>query len=136
MQSNSFLSNQATQGNSSLDERIIIILREFSAPPHLSGYKYVQSAIKIAYGDVSILGRVCKSLYPAVAELHDTTSSRVERSIRTFIGAICNKKDNFVMPPRFCGYMENLKRAKMEPREFIALIVDELFLVERREIKC
>jgi two-component system, response regulator, stage 0 sporulation protein A len=71
------------------------------------GFGYLIDAIVLAAENPEILDAVCKELYPAVAELHNTTASRVERAIRHAIetsnaGKITNSefiaraKDKFV----------------------------------------
>jgi|WetSurMetagenome_2_1015567.scaffolds.fasta_scaffold788080_2 two-component system, response regulator, stage 0 sporulation protein A len=71
------------------------------------GFGYLIDAIVLSAENPEILDAVCKELYPAVAELHNTTASRVERAIRHAIetsnaGKITNSefiaraKDNFI----------------------------------------
>ncbi|MDL2205622.1 response regulator [Eubacteriales bacterium OttesenSCG-928-N13] len=47
-----------------------------------SGGRYLHTAVKLAGSMDSLNGRITKELYPAVAQLHDTDASRVERAIR------------------------------------------------------
>lgn len=55
-------------------------------PPHLSGFRYLQTAIIICYKDVDKLSMVTKILYPEVSKAHKLSDWRcVERSIRAAI---------------------------------------------------
>lgn len=46
------------------------------------GYQYTLAGIQMVLNDNSVLKGITKVLYPAVAETHGTTPSRVERAIR------------------------------------------------------
>jgi hypothetical protein len=51
-------------------------------PAHTKGYTYIREAVEMCVANGDYLNRLTKSLYPAVAEMFGTTSSRVERAIR------------------------------------------------------
>lgn len=55
--------------------------------PNLRGFRYLGSAIEI-YADHKGQISITKELYPAVAELHNTTGIRVERAIRNAISKL------------------------------------------------
>lgn len=50
--------------------------------PSILGYGYLKTAISIAIKDTTCWRLFTKSLYPAVAERHATTPSRVQRAMR------------------------------------------------------
>lgn len=60
----------------------ISILRKLEIPQHLSGYPYIKTAVRLLVGKPDFIRRVTRELYPAIANEHNTTSARVERSIR------------------------------------------------------
>ncbi|CCO08244.1 sporulation initiation factor Spo0A C-terminal domain-containing protein [Desulforamulus hydrothermalis] len=64
------------------DQQISQFLRELGTPMHVKGFGYLKTAIKLLQENESLLFAVTKELYPAIAKLHDTTPSRVERAIR------------------------------------------------------
>ena len=65
-----------------LELEVIKALRELEVPVHLKGYGYIKSALKCMQKDPQVIYHMTKELYPAVAKLHDTTHTRVERGIR------------------------------------------------------
>lgn len=62
-------------------EKLILSL---GAMPNLRGFRYLGDAIDIYAGHKGPVS-ITKELYPAVAELHNTTDRRVERCIRHVI---------------------------------------------------
>jgi len=65
-----------------LDLEVISALRELEVPVHLLGYEYIKTALNVLRTDPSTIHRIIKELYPAIAGIHNTKSSRVERGIR------------------------------------------------------
>lgn len=63
-------------------KKISAMLDEMGTPSSLAGYAYIRDAVVAAVHDPFILGEMTLELYPTVADLHKTTISRVERSIR------------------------------------------------------
>ncbi len=51
----------------------------------LIGSQYIHDAVTIALKDFETVERITKLMYPAIAKMHGTTSSRVERAIRVAI---------------------------------------------------
>lgn len=51
----------------------------------LSGFDYLVTAVALAIKDERYTKNLCEKLYPKVAELHETSASCVERSIRNTI---------------------------------------------------
>ena len=58
------------------------IMRQIGVPAHIKGYHYLRTAIHLCIDDREMLSSVTKILYPTVAKMYKTTSSRVERAIR------------------------------------------------------
>ena len=63
-------------------EKIKYALRTLGVPQHLLGYEYLTTAIDLVIDDKSYAHEITRRLYPQIAELHNTTNSRVERTIR------------------------------------------------------
>ena len=57
-------------------------IKSLGVGPHLLGYEYLREAIELVLKDESYLRSVTKRLYPEIAIKHDTTATKVERSIR------------------------------------------------------
>lgn len=64
------------------EKEVISSLRELEIPVHLRGYQYIKTALNCLHKDPSIIYHVTKELYPTIADMHDTTPTRVERCIR------------------------------------------------------
>ena len=58
------------------------ILRRLGIPSNLNGYTYLKKAAVLAVEDPTMLNGITKVLYPEIAKKCETTSVRVERSIR------------------------------------------------------
>lgn len=67
-----------------IKKRIISELAKRNVPRRVAGYRYLVDATFLAHEDMSLLYDrvVTKALYPEIAKLHHSTSSRVERAIR------------------------------------------------------
>ncbi len=97
------------------------ILRSIGISAHLIGYRYLRTAVLCAVKNISLLDSVTTMLYPCVADLCETTESRVERSIRHAIENAC-EKDNADSICRFLGY----RVSRPKSSEVIASIVDKI----------
>lgn len=97
------------------------ILRNIGISAHLTGYNYLRTAVICAVKNVNLLDSVTNLLYPYVANLCETTESRVERSIRHAIENSC-EKDNAEAICRFLGY----RVSRPKNSEVIASIVDKV----------
>ena len=103
------------------------IMRQIGVPAHIKGYQYLRTAIKLSVEDSDMLGSVINLLYPTVAKIFNTTSSRVERAIRHAIEVAWDRGDVDVLSSYF-GYTIQSQRGKPTNSEFIAMISDKLKL--------
>ena len=115
---------------SNIELRITDILREMGIPAHIKGFRFVRTAIKLVYDDPTLIERVTKALYPTVARMHNSTSSRVERAIRHAIETGWDRGNVEVLSEYF-GYTTDSERGKPTNAEFIAMIADELLLEDQ-----
>ena len=112
-------------GACSLDERIANIFLSMGIPAHIKGYHFLREAIKLVVYDRDKINAITKDLYPSVAQIFGTSSSKVERAIRHAIDVAWNR-----------GQMENInmlfgsklyvRHDKPTNGEFIAMIADRL----------
>ena len=51
-------------------------------PAHIKGYHYLKTGIELVLKNPEKIHSITKVLYPEIATVHGTTSSRVERAIR------------------------------------------------------
>ncbi|MBQ6818620.1 MAG: sporulation transcription factor Spo0A [Clostridia bacterium] len=119
------------QGSLITDNEIELMVTEMihqlGVPAHIKGYHYLRTAIILSVRDDRFVGAITKLLYPTVAKLHDTTSSRVERAIRHAIEVAWDRGDLETLNNCF-GYTIHSTRGKPTNSEFIALIADKLRL--------
>ena len=109
----------------SIDERIANIFLSMGIPAHIKGYQFLREAIKLVVEDRDRINAITKDLYPTVAQIFGTSSSKVERAIRHAIDVAWNR-----------GQMENInmlfgsrlyvRHDKPTNGEFIAMIADRL----------
>ena len=85
------LNNQEENSREDLEVDITNIIHEVGVPAHIKGYQYLRDAITMVVEDMDLLGAVTKELYPAIAQLNNTTPSRVERAIRHAIEVAWNR---------------------------------------------
>lgn len=77
---NSFLPS-IFQHTSNIEMIVTECVRIAEVPAHLRGYRYLRQGITLAVENPDILCSVSKGLYPAIAELYQTTPICVERAI-------------------------------------------------------
>lgn len=111
------------------DTEVVIsdIMRQIGVPAHIKGYQYLRTAIDLCINDSEMLESVTKLLYPTVAKMYSTTSSRVERAIRHAIEVAWDRGDVDVLSSYF-GYTIQSDRGKPTNSEFIAMISDRIKL--------
>ncbi|MBS5275932.1 MAG: sporulation initiation factor Spo0A C-terminal domain-containing protein, partial [Clostridiales bacterium] len=111
------------------DTELVIsdIMRQIGVPAHIKGYQYLRTAIDLCINDSEMLESVTKLLYPTVAKMYSTTSSRVERAIRHAIEVAWDRGDVDVLSSYF-GYTIQSDRGKPTNSEFIAMISDRIKL--------
>ena len=115
--------------NRETDVELIIsdIMRQIGVPAHIKGYQYLRTSIMLCVEDADMMGSVTKILYPTVAKMYKTTSSRVERAIRHAIEVAWDRGDVDVLSSYF-GYTIQSDRGKPTNSEFIAMISDRIKL--------
>lgn len=119
---------------SDFEEAATFILSEFGIPAHTKGYRYLREAIiRVAQSPLMVEG-ITKSLYPIIAELYGTTSTRVERVVRHAIESGCTKGDTRAL---YYYFPHSISKDKLKPTnaEFIAVMGDVVKKrVEKRQL--
>lgn len=110
-----------------LEIQITKIFHQIGIPAHIKGYQYLRTAIMYTVNDSQMIGNITKALYPSVAKLYKTTTSRVERAIRHAIEVAWDRGDVETLNSYF-GYTVQSSRGKPTNSEFIAMIADSLRL--------
>lgn len=121
------LHHQEKDSPEDLEIDITNIIHEIGVPAHIKGYQYLRDAITMVVEDMDLLGAVTKELYPAIAQLNNTTPSRVERAIRHAIEVAWNRGKIETINNLF-GYTVQNDKGKPTNSEFIAIIADKLRL--------
>lgn len=110
-----------------LRKEITKLLRTLGMPTHVLGYEYSREAILIALGNKSILREMTKGLYPKVAQVFNTTPSRVERAIRHAVELTWDRGDLDTLQ-EFFGFTVSSKKGKPTNSEFLSALADHLRL--------
>lgn len=118
---------KAASRETDLEMMVTEIIHQIGVPAHIKGYHYLRDAIILCVRNPPIINSVTKQLYPSVAKMHGTTSSRVERAIRHAIEVAWDRGDVDILNSYF-GYTIHNTRGKPTNSEFIAMIADKLRL--------
>ncbi len=110
-----------------LELMVTEIIHQIGVPAHIKGYHYLREAIIMSVRNNEAINSVTKILYPTVAKMYSTTSSRVERAIRHAIEVAWDRGNIEVLNSYF-GYTIQNERGKPTNSEFIAMIADKLRL--------
>ena len=94
-------------------------LLEIGVPNHLKGYRYVVSGVGLVVQNEDLLDMITDGLYPAIAKMHDTTKSKVERAVRHAIEVAWDRGDRDVLYKLFGNTVSNMK-GKPTNGEFFA----------------
>lgn len=126
------LDNGNLQGESKAEEKNIqVVISEFltkiGMPAHLKGYKHAREAIIYMISNGGDTVGITKDIYPGVAKKFDTTSSRIERSIRHAIEVTWDRGDIYLFDKCF-GISIDPQRGKPTNLEFIATVT-EMYLL-------
>lgn len=113
--------------NEELDRNIAELLHKLAIAPHLKGYKYLKQAIISVINDKGMLDSITYKIYPLVAEMFDTTPTRVERAIRSSIENAWDRCRVETIEQIF-GYSLDARKGKPSNSEFIAMIADRVIL--------
>lgn len=109
----------------SVDDIIEELLKEIGIPYHLVGHDQIHCAIKLVLADKTYADSITKGLYPAVAELCGTTSTRAERGIRHAINCVWTSRDLDNAYAIF-GNTISIHKGKPSNGEFIVACVKEV----------
>ncbi len=127
-----YVSGDSDLNKEELDYTALItsILHEMGVPAHIKGYHYIRHAVELVVDDIDLLGAVTKKLYPEVAEEFESTSSRVERSIRHAIEVVWDRGNEEALNKYFASNKQN-ENTKPTNSQFIARIADKIRIDNR-----
>ena len=110
-----------------LEHMVTDIIVEIGIPAHVKGYCYLRTAIMLTAQRPDLIYAMTKELYPAVGDIYDTTSQRVERAIRHAIELAWDNGDMEILSNYF-SYRIRKSTDKPTNSEFIATISDKIRL--------
>ena len=110
-----------------LEHMVTDIIVEIGVPAHVKGYCYLRTAIMLTAQRPDLIYAMTKELYPAVGDIYDTTSQRVERAIRHAIELAWDNGDMDILS-NYCSYRIRKSTDKPTNSEFIATISDKIRL--------
>ena len=102
-------------------------LREIGIPANLKGYVYLRDAIILALTEGDMPASITHVVYPAIASRHNTTASRVERSMRHAIETAWTRSDINTLDDVF-GHTVDAEKGRPTNSAFIARIADKIRL--------
>ena len=105
------------------EDMIRQVLLEVGAPDHLAGHPYVVQGVFLVLENWEYMNNVMSGLYPRLAELFDSTPSRIERSIRHVIEVAWSRGDLDVLE-RYFGNTVSASKGKPTNSEFMARVAN------------
>lgn len=122
----------ATHSSNTVDVENLIhdLLTELGTPAHLIGYRYLVTALRLIVEDPGIIDTITFGLYPKLAAMYDTSSSRVERALRHLIEVTWTRADWDVLR-RYFGNTIHPEKGKPTNGEFMA----RMGVIIRRKVK-
>lgn len=98
-------------------------LKHLGVPANLLGYTYLHKAIDLVFEHPEYIHQMTKTLYPEVARICGTKSSRVERAIRNAVEYVFNHTDASIVYQYF-GNTVDPEYGKVTNTQFIANVVE------------
>lgn len=117
--------NISAQCEEELSLKIDLFMYKIHMPHHLKGREYLAEAIEIVYKNPRAVQNVVAGLYNNVAKKNGTTTSCVERNIRTAINYVWQHGNTEILD-ECLECPGHTPEAKPSPREFIAIISNKL----------
>lgn len=116
-----------------LEKYVTNLMLEIGMPANLKGYHYLREAVMISEKDTDVSIAVTKLLYPQVAKKYNSTSQKVERSIRNAI-EVTWSRGNIENIEKLFGYSRESGKNRPTNSEYIARIKEKIrfdFLEEK-----
>lgn len=100
------------------------MLKKLGMPANLCGFDYLKCCIAIGL-HTPLRGSITHAVYPVVAQVYNTTPSRVERCIRKAIEVLWERGDMDELDGLF-GYSVNPEKGRPTNMEFISTVCEYL----------
>lgn len=109
-------------------------LMHIGVPQHLKGYKFIVAGLLLCVKSPGYLDSYIKGLYPAIADVFDSSTSRVERGIRYALEVAWAYGDSEYQHKLF-GYTIPCEKSKPINSVFMSTIYDRLKRAMREAFK-
>ena len=109
-----------------MDGLIMDHLKQCGMPPHLLGFTYMVTAIKLCLNDPEYLRDITYRLYHDIASQHNTTPSRVERALRHAVEVCFDRGGGLDYILQAFGNIVDIQKGKLTNSEFISGSVNEI----------
>ena len=116
-----------TMGNFAVEKRVSDIFINIGMPANIKGYKYLRSAVRQCVESPATINSITKKLYPSIAEIFETSSSKVERAIRHAI-EVCWARGRAKQINEIFKVEAFSEKDRPTNGEFIAFVADKLLL--------
>ena len=109
--------------NMNHEDHVLAILKEIGIPYKLNGYSYLVDAITMIVNTKGMDIKVCKEVYPVIAEKYNVSAYSVERCIRSAIEIGFNRGNVKYLDELF-GYTVEKRKGKPTNTEFLFGVAD------------
>jgi two-component system response regulator (stage 0 sporulation protein A) len=122
--------NSAVYTENKLESAVTSLIRDMGIIPNIPGFHYLREAVILSIEESGKLSSAVKNIYPVIAGRHNTTASKVSRSIRNAI-------QNSLVKPRetdnknIISAFSNYKRDMTNARVISSLTVKAILLVDK-----
>ena len=121
----------AYDARSASDLEVTHLLHDLGVPPHIKGYQYLKDAVMMVVEAPDVINAVTKTLYPTIAAMNNTSSSRVERAIRHAISVTWLRGNTRLMNDMF-SYTIRSGAGNPTNSEFVALLAEKIRLSQKK----
>ena len=101
------------------------VFLELGIPQNVKGYDYLMAAVLLATDEPELIQAMTKELYPRVADLFNTTESRVERAMRHALELAWNNSEPETLYNLF-GHTASATQGRPTNSNFIATMANKL----------
>lgn len=116
---------EAAEQALNIENEITGLMLKAGLMPHVSGFQYIREAvIQSITTESKVFGPITKTIYPKVANKFNTTSQKVERSIRSAIESAWLKVNK--NPGYYNDFKIWTREKKPSNSELIAFLVDQV----------
>lgn len=122
-----------TEQGINLELHVTDVLHQMGVPARLTGYHYLREAIMMLVNDMDISNSITKVLYYDVEKMHNSTTEKVERAIRTAVEVSWERGNARVFEQIF-GYSAVSGKKKPCNSEYMVQVADQIRLKRKYEM--